>query len=58
MKRFTALDERLPPVRVAAPLARALEAEAAAEGRDVSNLVRKILVDHVAARPAALQTAA
>jgi hypothetical protein len=50
--RKIALDEQIPPVRVAAATRRALEAEAAADDRDLSSLVRRILTNHVAAKPA------
>lgn len=42
-------DQRI-VVRVAAPLRAALESEAAADGRELSNLVRRILIDHAAER--------
>jgi predicted HicB family RNase H-like nuclease len=35
-------------LKLACPLRAALEAEAAARGRSLSNLIRKILIDHAA----------
>jgi hypothetical protein len=43
-------DDQLPPIRLAAPLRRGLEALAEAEGRSVSDYVRRVLVDHTAQR--------
>ena len=45
-------------VRVAMPLRDVLESEATADGRNLSSLIRKILIDHAARQIVARETAA
>jgi hypothetical protein len=53
MKRF---DNQV-CLKLAGPLRTSLEDEAAARGRSLSNLIRKILVDHAAPRIVSRETA-
>ncbi len=50
-------DDQLPPIRISAPLRRGLEALAQAEDRSVSDYVRRLLVEHTAARLPELEAA-
>jgi uncharacterized protein (DUF1778 family) len=50
-------DEQI-TLRIAGTLRTALECEAAAESRDLSSLVRKVLVDFAAARIVSRETGA